>query len=155
MEMPRLLQDQVTLGPNQESRASPPAQIADPILNDPDQILRVSDKNQTVDQQDQQQLQSPDAAPKLQADDAKPVLLGIESPSIPPKSLLLSSPNRREKRKRCSEVHPSPSESCHLKSPENRNEEFSSGLGPRMLVSGPQLSTKLRKPNPKNRAKSK
>lgn len=152
----------------QDPRASPPTasaednQIVYPILNQhsnleqnaldpvPDQML--SDENRTLNQQ---------AAPKLQADDAelkspsKPMQLGIESSSSPPKILLSNSPNQREKTKKCSEAQLSPSESSHFKSRENPDKEFFSGLRPRMLVSGPQLSTKLRKPSQKSRTKSK
>lgn len=89
---------------------------------------------------DEQESQLPYTPTKVPFDDAEPRLpstptqLGLEPPPSPPKGLLLSSPNRRVKRKRRSEPNPSPLKPMDLRSAEKVEKPYISNLGPRILV---------------------
>lgn len=123
---------------NNQSGRSAEASMAEPI----NQIK--SDVKQIPGQLDEQEPQLPYTPSKIPIGDSEPRLpstpsqLGLEPPPSPPKGLLLSSPIRRGKRKRRSELNPSPLKPKDLESAETIEKPYKSNLGPRILVNNPQ-----------------
>ena len=116
--------------------------------------------NQNSGQLDEQESQLPYTPTKVPFDDAEPRLpstptqLGLEPPPSPPKGLLLSSPNRRGKRKRRSEPNPSPLKPMDLRSAEKVEKPYISNLGPRILVKNTQPTLPIVLPYRKNGVES-